>query len=124
MDEAVFGFGLCCTAVPVIAAVVIAWMARGRAEEAIKRADMTMHRLELLQRQLQTMRTTLPQAIGELAPRGGIGELAPRGEIEAPREEAQAAVSLPVPVPVPEPVPVPAPAPVPVGLPSPRPSPP
>ena len=95
MDEAVFGFGLCCTAVPVIAAVVIAWMARGRAEEAIKRTDMTMMRLELLQRQLAGLRSTLPPP--------SLPE-----SIEAPRAPEVVALVSPVPMPVPEALPGPA----------------
>ncbi len=67
MDEAVFGFGLCCTAVPTIAAVVIAWRALSRAEEAVKKAEMANFRLEVLQKQLGALRAAQPQAM--VAPR-------------------------------------------------------
>ena len=138
MDEAVFGLGLCCTAVPVIAAVVIAWMARGRAEEAIKRADMTMLRLEVLQRQLATMRTALPapsvaETIEPPRPREVVPVVAPAPAPEVPPEVPPEAPPAPVAdgwtsppvvapeappvvppaVVVPPPPPPPAPAPVP-----------
>ena len=64
MDDAAYGLGLCCTVVPTIAAFIMAWMARNRADEAMKKADSAMLRLEVVQRQLATLRAgTLPQII-------------------------------------------------------------
>lgn len=85
MDEAVFGFGLCCTAVPTIAAFAIAWMARARADEAAKKADMAMLRLEVLQKQLSAMRSAQPQQTAEaVTPRLAPPSPIPQAILEAP----------------------------------------
>lgn len=131
MDEAVLGFGLCCTAIPTVAAFVIAWTARGRADEANKKADMTMLRLELLQRQLSALRAAPPVVVEAQAPVAApvffasppeiraepepIAEPPPPGEafepqpvsdtFEAPTAPPEPQVEAPPPLPVAPPVP-------------------
>lgn len=69
MDDEAYGLGLCCTVVPTIAAFFIAWTARNRADEAMKKTESAMLRLEVLQRQVATLRTgALPQEIEPPAP--------------------------------------------------------
>ncbi len=78
MGDEVYGLGLCCTALPTIAAFIFAWTARTRAIDAAHKADLAMLRLDVLQRQIATLRAgTLPQVIEPPAPVPSL--------IEAPR---------------------------------------
>lgn len=107
MDEAVVGFGFCSTVVLTVGAFIVAWLARGRADEAMKKAEMAMLRLEVLQRQLNAQRavsgsidsfeTVRPPEAGPL--------------VRAPTQLVEAPVSTPTPAPVQPVVPPPPPLP-------------